>query len=513
MACCYIAAFCIGQLVKACQFLDLDEEIHYNEDEPPGLLGATEKARSSRTEQKETVLSLSGLTCAACVGNVERSLNALDEVREARVSLQLQQAIVVGTGERFLEHDSLLEAVCNAGYTATIGRRSPKEFVKMLQSKEELTKLKRAFSDLALYAGIIQTLEYAISFLARYSTMPDTLLWCLKSASLALAFISQFQHVSWIHQDGWKWRKTGNPNMNTLISISVCLGLFLSVVELGMNSPRMGESYHVATIGLSLVVVAGQCLEALSRKQASKAWIDLYRPLLSVDYAKLVKTGELIPSSLLRASDEIVVAPFTIIPCDCLVVSGSSSVNESIVTGESLPVEKTAGDLVLGGTRNLNCEMICMVRKEKELSFYSEVLQSASNSLSSKSSEYEYINTLTRYFVIGVLTLALIVPLVNGARSGLLFWTFRGFQTAVMQSMSILTCACPCALGLAIPSAVVAAISILFFVSPMTDQSFLMGYTNRFRSDEGRPDYERSFNDSETQQHKGNNIRQDRDPH
>lgn len=149
--------------------------------------------------------------------------------------------------------------------------------------------------------------------------------------------------------------------------------------------------------------------------------------------------------------------PFSVICCDCYVVSGSSLVNQAVVTGESVPARKNAGDFLYGGTRNLNGSLLCVVHKEKHLSFYAQLVERATSINTSKEGAFEHVNTLTRYFVTTVILVAVLVPLAEhymllGAAA-----PYASLRNYVARCMTILVCACPCALGSAIPSAVVAA--------------------------------------------------------
>lgn len=297
MACCYIAALCIGTLVKACQFLDFDDDIRYNEDGGPKLsqshqsfLKEPGKPRQPSSQPSALVLSLSGLTCAACVGNVERVLSDIPSVSQARVSLPLQQATVMAEAGDSMDEQKLISAVKSIGYGAEIGPRSPKEIIDILQSRQEVQDLKNSFSSVGRYAVIIQTAGYAASKLE--SRWPNSGFRALNMwLALALAAYSQFGHVSWIHSDGWKALSRTTPNMNTLVSLSICMGLSFSLVDLVVRGP-LASSYHGATVGLTLVIMAGRCLEALSRRQSSKDIVAVYKPLVELQFTKLSSTGQ-----------------------------------------------------------------------------------------------------------------------------------------------------------------------------------------------------------------------------
>lgn len=297
MACCYVAALCISTLVKACQFLDFDDNIRYNEDgmsklpqSHQSLHVKTEAPNQPSSKSSAMVLSLSGLTCSACVGSVERVLSDIPSVQHTRVSLPLQQATVVAREKGSLDAKELIKAVESVGYSAEVGPRSPKEIVDMLQSRQEVEDLKRSFASVARCAALIHTVGYVTSKLEDRWPSPGLRALNLLLA-LALAAYSQFRHIPWIHSDGWRALSHANPNMNTLVSLSVCLGLSFSVVDLIVRG-ELASSYHGATVGLTLVIVAGRCLEALSRRQSSKDILAVYKPLVDLEFTRLSSTRQ-----------------------------------------------------------------------------------------------------------------------------------------------------------------------------------------------------------------------------
>ncbi|WAO91618.1 HMA domain-containing protein [Fusarium falciforme] len=426
MACCYIAAFCISQLVNACQFLDLENSIRYNEDKPE--LQYPERLRTAddqKVESNPIVLSLSGMTCSACSSSVEASLNSLPGVDRARVSLDLQQATIVENSPNF-DREAIKNMVLDLRYGVEIGPRSPKEIIDVLRSKEEIARLKSSFSQLAQCATIIQLVSLLLSNLGE----------------------NGYPH-------GWKWVRGGKPNMNTLISSSVSPGTAFSFLDLLIRGPVKATPYYCSVIELALVVVSGRYLETMSRRSAAEHLIRVYQPLLEDQYVKTYSTGQ----SFLRPGDEIVIESFSTIPCDCYITLGSASINQAIVTGESMPAKKSVGDFLLGGTQNMGEQLVCVVHKEQGSSFYAQLVQSAVEASGSKSEDFQFLDLMMNYFVIIVMSLAILAPLKD------IYWSAHSLsdtflRVAILRCMTILTCACPCALGLAIPSAVVSAANV-----------------------------------------------------
>ncbi|KAH0426665.1 heavy metal translocating P-type ATPase [Colletotrichum camelliae] len=216
--------------------------------------------------------------------------------------------------------------------------------------------------------------------------------------------------------------------------------------------------YLVTTTGLTLTVVGGRYLECLSRRQVSKDLIKIYKPLTEIDFVRLSPSGQNVPSTYLRPSDQIFVEPFSTIPCDCYITSGSSLVNQSMLTGESLPIRRDAGDIIMGGTRNLHGSLVCVVKNEKGQSFYSKLLESVADSSATKSDTDVLLDDVIKYFVTAVIFFATVLPILEVLRLNSLRPSYQHIRFAVARSMTILMSACPCALGLAIPSAVATAV-------------------------------------------------------
>lgn len=144
------------------------------------------------------------------------------------------------------------------------------------------------------------------------------------------------------------------------------------------------------------------------------------------------------------------------ISCDCYIVSGSSFVNQAVVTGESMPAKKGVGDFLYGGTRNLNGSLTCVVHKEKADSFYTQILENVMSLTTTKEAKFGFVETLTRYFVTVVIVLSATVPVLERILLSGTTTPYEALRYFVARCMTILVSACPCALGSAIPSAIVA---------------------------------------------------------
>ena len=161
---------------------------------------------------------------------------------------------------------------------------------------------------------------------------------------------------------------------------------------------------------------------------------------------------------MLKATDRIVILPYSVVPCDAYVIKGNSTSNESIITGESIPKTKTVGDFLLAGTRNGAGEMEAIVNQDQQGSFLSQLVKSAEEASSSKATAQRGVETITRWFVLIVFFLATVASTRAYYSFGKGASTFMRVNEASQRMMSVLAAACPCALGLATPCAIMAGI-------------------------------------------------------
>ena len=163
---------------------------------------------------------------------------------------------------------------------------------------------------------------------------------------------------------------------------------------------------------------------------------------------------------MLKATDEIIIDPYTVIPCDSYVVSGHSFVNESIITGESMPREKSTGDFLLAGTRNCTGELRALVNQDQDGSFLSQMVTTVERASTRKAVVQETVDKITRYFVWIIFYLAMATAVIRFMESAIDTPREVRINAACQRLMAVLASACPCALGLATPCAIMAGIGL-----------------------------------------------------
>lgn len=161
---------------------------------------------------------------------------------------------------------------------------------------------------------------------------------------------------------------------------------------------------------------------------------------------------------MVRKSDTIRIEPFSIIPCDCYVLSGSSLVNEAIITGESLPKTKKTGDFLLAGTRNGSGSMVAIIHETEQGSFLTQMLNTVEDAIGSKVQVQQNVDVIIRYFVVAIIASAIFGSFVAFREADSALSILARINIAARKAMTILAVSCPCALGLSTPCAITAGV-------------------------------------------------------
>ncbi len=419
------------------------------------LREAVEKS-GYRVPTVKTTLGVEGMTCAACVGHVENSLKQLPGVSMAVVNLATERA-TVEYAPGMADMADFRRAVQSAGYRIvedeSQGLDSAVELERLSKTRE-LGELRRrllfaASIGIMLLLGTFELLPW-VPPLMEWSFYPF-LLW-------ALATPVQFWAGWSFYTSGLGALRHGAANMHTLIALgtSVAYGYSVVVVLLGALAPQVLSSrgissavfFDTAAIIIALILL-GRYLEARARSRTSEAIRRLIE--LRPSTARVFRDGEEIdlPVDLVVAGDIILVRPGEKIPVDGEVTEGRSTVDESMLTGESMPVDKEPGQLVYGATLNETGAFQFKATKVGQDTVLSQIIRLVEEAQGSKAPIQRLADRVSAYFVPAVAGVALVA---------FLFWLVLGpppaltFATLVL--VSILIIACPCALGLATPTAI-----------------------------------------------------------
>jgi len=399
---------------------------------------AVEKA-GYEVAQQELDLDIEGMTCASCVARVEKALRKVDGVLDAAVNLATESAHVrAAVG---LPAGALAAAVEKAGYHARPHHAAAAAGEQEDRRQRELRAV--------LLAALL-----SLPLLLPMLLQPFGVRWMLPGwVQLALATPVQFWLGARFYRAGWKALRAGTGNMDLLVALGTSAAYGLSLYELLAARSAMPHLYFEASAVVITLVLLGKWLEARAKRQTAAAIRALQ--VLRPEVARVRRDGAEfdIPIDQVRLGDSVVVRPGERVAVDGVVLEGASHVDESLITGESLPVARQPGDKVTGGS--INAEGLLLVRTaaigaETTLARIIRLVESAQ---SAKAPIQHLVDRVSAVFVPVVLLAALLT---------LLAWWLHGapIEQAIINAVAVLVIACPCALGLATPAAIMAGTGV-----------------------------------------------------
>ena len=397
---------------------------------------------SSPTPPAPVRLQIEGMTCASCVSRVERALKKVPGVQSATVNLATETAEVslldAGTGLA-----ALSAAVEKAGYHA---QPVPADAAP---GKAEDAALHTAWP---VVAAALLSLPLVLQMAGMALGRSD---WMLPPwVQFALATPVQFWLGARFYRAGWAALRDRSGNMDLLVAIGTTAGWGLSVwLMLRHAGHGMPHLYFEASAVVITLVLLGKWLEGRAKRQTTAAIraLNALRP----DTARVQRDGREVelPVAQLAVGDRVVVRPGERVPADGTVVEGSSHLDESMITGESLPVARHAGDAVTGGSVNGEGLLVVRATALGAESTLARIVRLVESAQAGKAPIQRLVDQVSAVFVPVVLGLALLTLLGWGLGSG-------RWEDAILNAVAVLVIACPCALGLATPAAVMAGTGV-----------------------------------------------------
>ncbi|MDM5224596.1 heavy metal translocating P-type ATPase [Cytobacillus sp. NJ13] len=394
-------------------------------------------------------LELLGMTCAACSGRIEKGLNKLPGVKQAVVNLALETGTVEYNPEQISIQD-MIKKVENLGYQAKIKKDNAGDIEGYREKEIEKQKGKFIFSlilSIPLFWSMVGHFEFT-SFIY----VPDMFMnpW----VQLALAAPVQFLIGKQFYVGAYKALKNKSANMDVLVALGTSAAFFYSlyqsILSIGSNA-HMVELYYETSAILITLIILGKLFEARAKGRSSEAIKKLMG--LQAKTATVLREGEEIeiPLEEVIAGEIIYVKPGEKIPVDGEIIEGQSALDESMLTGESVPVDKTAGDTVIGSTINKNGFLKIKATKVGKDTALSQIIKVVEEAQGSKAPIQRMADRISGIFVPIVVTIAVVTFLVW------YIWVSPGnFAEALEKLIAVLVIACPCALGLATPTSIMA---------------------------------------------------------
>ena len=411
--------------------------------------------KAEKSGDKQISLAVSGMHCVSCAKIIEKKLQKVSGVKEANVNFTAEKARIIFDGSK-ADTDDLIAAIVSAGYKATVPNTADPEEERKRKEKE----IKSYRNKFLISLGLSLPMLYFM-LLDFFSSLPfgAFIVPLMGVVSLLLTIPVQFIIGAGFYRGMWSSLKMKTFNMDSLIAIGTSTAFFYSLWQfldyairngtlIGLNGAKIPELYLETAAYLITFVVLGKWLESKAKGKTSEAIKKLMG--LQPKTARIVKGNETldIPIDEVKRGDVVLVRPGEKIPVDGVILKGRSSIDESMLTGESIPVEKNVGDKVIGATINKHGSFEFQATNVGNETALAQIIRLIEEAQGSKAPIQAMADKISARFVPAVLILAALTFIV---------WYFflgAGLSFALMAFTSVIVIACPCALGLATPTAI-----------------------------------------------------------
>ena len=455
-------ASCVGRVEKALKKVEGVENAEVNlatenamisSSQPLDLIAVTkavERAGYKVLASQPIELSIEGMTCASCVGRVEKALKKVEGVQQANVNLATERAWVQGNAQ--VQSSDLIQAVKKAGYTA----KQIEQSVSVQQDKKatEQQQLKRDLMISLILAVPVFILEMGSHMIPAFH------MWVMDNIGTQQSWLIQFVLTTLVlifpgrrfYQKGIPalWRLA--PDMNSLVAVGTLAAYSFSLVATFipqvLPEGTVNVYYEAAAVIVSLILL-GRYFEAKAKGRTSQAIQHLVG--MQAKTARVHHNGQVIEVPIAEVTTETIVEirPGERVPVDGEVVEGQSYIDESMITGEPVPVKKQVGDQVVGGTVNQNGTLNFRVTAIGESSVLAQIIRMVEQAQGSKLPIQALVDKVTMWFVPMVMLLAVLTFIV-----WFIFGPDPALTFSLVNAVAVLIIACPCAMGLATPTSI-----------------------------------------------------------
>lgn len=382
----------------------------------------------------EKELDIHGMSCASCVFRVEKALEGIEGVTKAEVNLATERARVFYSQE--VSPEQLTEAVKAVGYGASLHSVNV-DYAEAARKKEESLNKERRIVILAALLSLPLVLPMILMPFGIHYMISG---WWQLILTLPIQFILGLR----FYVSAWKAVKARAGNMDLLVALGTSAAFGLSTYNLLRNT---GHLYFESAAVIITLILLGKYLESRAKHRTSLAIRSLQA--LTPESARVRRNGQdqQIPLKKVRLSDQVVVRPGEKIPVDGVILEGASQVDESLITGESLPVAKSVNDKVIGGSVNAEGLLLIQVTALGAETTLARIIRLVESAQAVKAPIQRLVDKVSAIFVPTVIAISLMTILSWGLLSG-------NWEQAIVIGIAVLVIACPCALGLATPTTI-----------------------------------------------------------
>lgn len=401
----------------------------------------------------QTTLSITGMHCASCSALITRKLKKTAGVEEANVNFAAAKARI-RFNPALTDEQDLIAAVVAAGYGAVPANEQDREAEKKRRAAE-ITGYRNKF-----FIGLVLSLPMLYFMIAQFlPTLPfaESHMAYMGIVSLILATPVQFWLGAGFYRGFWSSLKMGTFSMDSLIAIGTSTAYFYSLYNFiahflteGTVIGEMHDLYFEVASFLITFVLLGKWMEAQAKGKTSEAIQKLMG--LQAKTARVLRDGQAVdvPIEEVQAGDTVIVRPGEKVPVDGIVTKGLTSIDESMLTGESIPVEKKEGDRIFGATMNGTGSIEFRAEKVGSETALAQIIRFVEEAQGSKAPIQAFADWISSWFVPAVIGIAILTFIV---------WMFigAGLTFSLLAFVSVIVIACPCAMGLATPTSIMVA--------------------------------------------------------
>lgn len=391
---------------------------------------------------KKETFKIEGLSCASCAASSQRVLSKMEGVKEATVNFA-NKAALIEYDELTVNYDEMKAQLSPMGYHLL----EDTERIRAEQEEKEQVRFK-SLKQKVIVGGILSVLLILIAMVL--PSFPD---------ENYLMLVLTIPIIGWIgsefYVNAWKQLRVGQANMDTLVAlgtgVAFLFSLFNTIYPEVLQAQGLAPHVYYETAGVLItLILLGRFLEERAKQSTSNAIKKLLK--LGAKTAWVRKGNEFIetPIEAVQVGDEVMVKPGSQIPVDGVIIRGITTVDESMITGEPIPVQKFPEDKVIGGTINQNSNLTIKAESVGNDTMLAQIVKKVKEAQGSQAPIQRLVDKISSVFVPTVIIIALITFGV--------WWMFADITSAIVAAITVLIIACPCALGLATPTAIMVGI-------------------------------------------------------